>query len=642
MVRFVKKKLQDSKKNKKKLSNPKEKALDTSLDQIEKIQSKNYLLANTGALTLSALGHGLSLASLPLTAYGSESLINRGIKTVSERKIKNDLLNASIILISIGTGHYSIAAFYAWISTLGDLVISHTKSRSQKMLTEVFSIQPTKVWIVRDGIEIEIPIQQVQHGETIVVHSGEIIPVDGELVSGRALVDTHVLTGESIPVEKQTGDQVLASTLVVSGQFAMRVEKAGNETVAGKLGTILQKTSEYKSDAQIKGEYYADWAAKPVLLTGLLSAPFVGAIPALTIISSSPGNVVRTLCSLQTLSSLIYAYKHSILIKNGRVLENLIDIDTFVFDKTGTLTKDEPKVGKIYVMLPELEESDILARACTAERKVDHPIARAIISAAEEKNLQIPVADDSEYRMGYGITVRTKAGELIQVGSARFFVSEKIPISEEVNSLMEQIHANGDSLVLLAIDGQVAGILELKPHFRSEIQNTLDSLRQFKPTQFYIISGDHQNPTKKLAEEFAMDDYFYEVLPEEKGEIIKNLQSQGKKVCFIGDGINDIVAMNQADVSISMHGASTVATDTAQIVLMDGEISHIPSIMKLAYSLDKDLQDSLKVSSLVTGSLVTGAIVFHTTVVSTGIAMAMAFTWGFQRAFARLQDKKES
>jgi Cu2+-exporting ATPase len=307
----------------------------------------------------------------------------------------------------------------------------------------------------------------------------------------------------------------------------------------------------------------------------------MGVIGALAVINTHPKNKMMIIAPLTILSYISLASKQGILIKDGRSLELLRQVDTVVFDKTGTLTEEQPHVGLIHCCAG-YSENKILSYAAAAEYKQNHPLAKAIRQEAENRQLTVPVLEESEYQMGYGFAVKI-AGQSVHVGSGRFLIKEDITIPPDIKQQQVFSHDQGQTLVMVAVDKHIIGAIELIPTIRSEIKAVISRLKQhpnIKAT--YIISGDHEIPTKKMAEELGIDHYFAEILPEKKADIIEQLQQQGHSVCYVGDGINDSIALKKAKVSVSMSGASTVATDTANIILMNKGLSHLISLFDLA------------------------------------------------------------
>jgi Cu2+-exporting ATPase len=301
--------------------------------------------------------------------------------------------------------------------------------------------------------------------------------------------------------------------------------------------------------------------------------------------------------------------QNGILIKDGRALERLSQVDTIVFDKTGTLTLSQPYVGKIHSS-SDYETSEILAYAATAEYKQTHPIALAILGEAQNQQLSLPEINDAEYQIGYGIKVKINQ-QLIQVGSCRFMEKEKISIPSSIKLVEELSNQQGHSLVMVAINNQMIGAIELFPTVRPEAKAVIDKLRQGQIKSMYIISGDQEIPTQKLAQDLGIDHYFAQVLPQNKAEIIEQLQKTGKIVCYIGDGINDAIALKKAQVSISMRGASTVATDTAQIILMSN-LKQLGHLFDFAQEFEKNM-----------------TTIFKTMIAPTVISMGGVFFLGF-------------
>lgn len=273
-----------------------------------------------------------------------------------------------------------------------------------------------------------------------------------------------------------------------------------------------------------------------------------------------------------------------ILIKDGRSLELLNDIDTIVFDKTGTLTIEQPTVSQI-TSLNGLSEEQLLIYAAAAEYKQTHPVAKAILTAAAERQLHVPTIDDAHYEIGYGVKVQLVAdgevGKTIRVGSERFMALEGISIPADIKAQQTACHTHGYSLVMVAIDAELSGTIELRPTIRPEAKEVVERLQAAGKT-VTIISGDHEMPTRQLAEELGIKQYFASTLPENKADLVVQLQQAGKKVCFVGDGINDAIALKKANVSVSLRGATTVATDSAQIVLMNEDLAQLTDLFEVA------------------------------------------------------------
>lgn len=523
-------------------------------------------------------------ASVPYLRLVENSLFKK-------KKIDGYVLYGVADFMALGLGQNIAASFAMGLHHFAHFVIANAKKDSKQSIINIFAKQPNKIWVLRNDVEVEINLAEVKTGDVVVIHSGDLVPVDGVITKGNAVVDQHTLTGESQPVEKTEGDNVYASTQIMGGQLHIQVSTSGNETTAAKIAEILNHSIDSKTHAQLKGEQWADSWNLPVLGLALASMPLLGPVGTAVILNGHIAQSIRVVAPLSTLNYLNIAAHKGILIKDGHALENLYNIDTFLFDKTGTLTSEEPEVGGIVIFQEDYTEKDILYYAAAAECKLQHPIARAIINRAMAMDINLPEINDMDYILGYGVTVQIE-GKLIQVGSHRFIIKEEVSLPDNYHEKMQHANALGHSLVMLAIDKQLVGMLEMHAAVRSEVRTLLTMLRQHGAKQLIIVSGDRQPPTEKLANTLGMDTYFYDILPQDKAEIVKKLQAEGRKVCFIGDGVNDTLAMKQADISISLQGATSVATDTAQIVLMDGSLSRLPELITISQELKQNLHNS--------------------------------------------------
>jgi Cu2+-exporting ATPase len=268
----------------------------------------------------------------------------------------------------------------------------------------------------------------------------------------------------------------------------------------------------------------------------------------------------------------------------------LCQVDTVLFDKTGTLTRERPEVGRV-IAANGFRPLQVLRLAAAAERRFHHPVALAILQKAAEQNLRLPLTDATQYKVGYGITVGID-GHRVRVGSRRFMELEGVPLTREVEEALHEVHREGHTMVMVAVDDQLGGALELRASIRPEVRGIVQRLRERDIRHIAIISGDHEAPTRKLAEELGMDRYFAQVLPADKADYVEKLQREGRKVCFVGDGINDAIALKKANVSISLRGATSIATDTAHVVFMEQSLGKLCELRDIARDLDRNVRNS--------------------------------------------------
>lgn len=582
----------------------------TNIDEPTKVYDRYFRVSiiSLGLAVLTRSTPLLNVVSLGFIIYTCIPILKRGQRQLLERRtVGHDALYSTYIILAFLTRQEMYIALGVFFYHSGAKMLAMNQAMSKPIISSQVNQQSDKIWILQDGIEIEIPLEEVVVDDIVVIRAGEVIPVDGAIIEGMAMIDQHALTGESQPVEKETSDRVFSSTLLVGGQIQIKVTKAGSETTIAKITEILNNTSAYTTSIQLKGERWANIIAMPIVGLTVLTIPTLGLLTATTVVHSTFGNRLRIVAPIGTLNYLHSAFSKGLLIKDGRVIEELDKVDTVLFDKTGTLTHEQPEVGRIISRNDQYSNNQILTYAATAEHKLTHPLALAILKKAEQFGLELPSIEDSSFTMGYGITV-TIDNQLIRVGSARFMEMENIIIPQVITSAIEQSHLEGHSLVLVAIDTEIAGAIQIVSTLRPEVKAVLNGLRKRGIKHISIVSGDHKNPTQKLAESLDMDSYFYEVLPEQKAEIVEQLQQQGKTVCFVGDGINDAIAMNAANVSVSLSGATSIATDTAQAVLMDGSLTHLCELFDISHKLKNNLWRSLILVTIPTVVSLGGAL----------------------------------
>lgn len=550
------------------------------------IASGSFGLSIAGSLFYAPLGPismvGMMYINWDLIKSGYRSLIDKGQPNVG-------LLVASNSILFFVSGHYVVANLATCLWSSYTKLLTKIEDNSKRDFIDVFKKQSRFVWVLFNGIEVETPFESLKSGDIVVIHAGETIPIDGFVTDGTALIDQHILTGESQPAEKGIGDEVFALTVVLSGKLHVHTEKTGDDTTSAQIGQILNQMVDFKTHRQLKARQMADQSIWPTLIVGGISYPFFGPLGPLIINAAMPINKLLIPASFSVLSTFNKASKNGILIKDGRTLELLKRIDTVVFDKTGTLTLELPHVVHIYTC-NNYQNEEVLTYAAAAEHKQNHPIAKAIREKALAMQLPIPEISKASYQVGYGITVMINE-QLVHVGSFRFIERENIPIPTVIKQKQASCHQQGNSLILVAVNNEVSGAIECQPTVRPEAKAVIDSLRQHHGIKsIVIISGDHEAPTRKLAEELGIPHYFAQVLPQDKAKLIVQLQEEGKSVCYVGDGINDAIALKQANVSISLSGASTVATDTAQVILMDGKLDQLKQLFYIAKNFDWNMK----------------------------------------------------
>jgi heavy metal translocating P-type ATPase len=554
-------------------------------------QLNRYLAAagaTLGTAIIGAFYPPVLIVTLATALYSTTLIFRNGYEAiVIERRLRMDVMGSLYFIGAYAGGFFMAGSFGLFAFYLSEKLVMITQDRSQKSLINVFSQQPRTVWLLVEGSEVEVPFESLQSDDVVVLHAGQVVPIDGVIEEGNATIDQHMLTGEAQPVERGVGDRVLTSTMLVGGKIHVRVEQTGEATVAAQIGTMLNSTASFQANIVSKGEQIADISVPPSMLVALVALYFTGYQAMVTVLGSAIGLNIKITAPIAMLNFLNVAAHNGILVKDGRSLELLKAVDTVIFDKTGTLTLEQPHVAQVHICNGYSAE-EVLTFAAAAEHRQTHPVARAILAAAAAQKLALPAIDHAHYDVGYGLRVRLD-GKLIHVGSDRYMAMENIEIPAEIQTLKESAQTQGHSLVMVGIDDKLAGAIELQPTIRPEAAEIVQNLLA-RGLDIYVISGDQEEPTRKLTQTLGIPHYFANTLPENKAAMVEKLQSEGRAVCFVGDGINDSIALKKANVSVSLRGASTAATDTAQVVLMAQSLRQLPYLFDLANEFDSNMK----------------------------------------------------
>lgn len=586
--------------------------------------------------SLTVLSAGIGTLSLPVFTWlslggifyvGKRSIIDAYRLFVTKGTLGVDALSSLIKILLIAHAQILLCSISILIYAFNRKLMHAVKDNSKKKVIDAFRCFPKTVFVLEDAAldpqgqtEIEINLDDVAIGDIVVVKAGESIPVDGVVAFGQGLIDQHILNGETQPVEREAGQTVFAMTVLVAGRIGIRTQRTGEQTTAAQITQALNKTVEYKTDMQLWVESATDKTIAPTILLGAVLSPWIGMANAAAFMYSHPKYKTTLVCSISLLTTLNEASSHGILIRDGRTLELMSDIDTVVFDKTGTLTTEQPQLLSIHTNIG-YDEDTVLQLATAAEHRQTHPIAQAIIQAATSRGLIIPESEKPEYHLGLGLTVQYQ-GKILRVGSLRFIAEQASP-DDALWMEQQQKRQTGHTSIAVALDNQVIGIIELDVQIRPESPTVIHGLRQRGIRHIYIISGDQEAPTARLAEQLGIDDYYAEVLPEQKADIVEKLQQEGRSVCFVGDGINDSIALKKAQVSISLTGASTIAIDSAQVILMDKTLNQLCPFFDLARSSQRNIKSSV---ATVTVPHVLSAATALSAVFQNAFAPAMAIT----------------
>jgi heavy metal translocating P-type ATPase len=545
-------------------------------------------------LSLPVLGMVLGLAmlfELPLSGFVVGLIILVGTRPVYERTINAfqkdgtlaiDLLDGLAITLHTVEGNFFPPALMLGMVEGGEAIRDITARGSERASLDLLSCLGSEALVERNGKEVRIPLDQLEVGERVVVYPGDQIPVDGVVLRGSGLVDQCKLTGESVPITRSVGDEVFASTLLADGFLCIEAERLGHDTRAGVIANLMQAAPVY--DTRISN--YATLAANQLVTPTLVLAALVGTLSgdvsrAISILTLDVGTGIRISVPTTILSALTYAARNGVLIRTGRSIELLSEVDAIVFDKTGTLTQGHAGVNGITVLDPQLDPMQVLCLAASAEQGLTHPVAEAVIRHAHDCGLDLAPCDAWEYHVGLGVEAQIQ-GQHIWVGSHRLMAQQQISL-DHLRQAHPELETGPHSLVYVAAGQTLVGVILYSDPIRAESPAVVQAL-QAQGIEVYMLTGDVGRVAHGVAQalDIPADQVYAEAFPERKVEVVKALHDSGKTVAFCGDGINDSAALAYADVSISFAGASGIARETADVVLMEDDLSGLHTAIAIA------------------------------------------------------------
>jgi Cu2+-exporting ATPase len=538
------------------------------------------------SLTLSSVAVGLcALTEFPLSpwlvAAAALPIFARAGSAIAERGTLNvDVLDAAATTVLAAQGQILTAASMVWLVSLGDFLRDSTVQQSHRSIEQLFDEQRQTAWLLQNGSKRKVRIDELREGNEVAVYAGGYVPVDGVVIEGYGLVEQKILTGESMPVEKAPGAKVYAGTVVSEGKIYVRATGVGRQTAAAKIVQLVRHAPVRETRIQNYAEAFADRVV-PWSFLGAGGALAVGAGSgsAASLLIIDYGTGIRMAAPTTVLASITKAARQGILIKGGRALERLADVDVVVFDKTGTLTLGRPEVVDI-IPHGSARAEEVLSLAAAAEQRFTHPIARAVVRAARERGLAIPERERSTYAIGLGVEA-TVGQRTVHAGCERFMRTHDIDL-RQTESALARLDGASVSPVFIAVDRELVGLLVYADPLGREAPGVVQALRARGVGEVAMLTGDRPEVARRVARSLGIDRFLAEVLPAEKLEFIKGLQNAGRTVAMVGDGVNDSAALAQADVGIAVRGGVDIARETAQVVLVEGNLWKIPRAVDIA------------------------------------------------------------
>ena len=524
-----------------------------------------------------------------------------------EGQLTIDFLDGLAIALHTATGHFFAPSFMLGLVEGGEAIRDMTARGSERASLDLLDCLGKTAFVMRDGQIVEIPTEQVVLGDHVIVYPGDQIPVDGAVLEGTGILDQCKLTGESVPVTRSVGEEVFASTLLVDGTLTILAERCGNNTRAGVIVNLMQSAPVHDTRVENYAAAVANQMVIPTLLIGAGVGIFSGNLNrAIALLTLDFGTGIRVSVPTTILSVLTYAARNGVLIRSGRAIEILAKIDTVVCDKTGTLTIGHAGVNDIDVMADRFSKHEILCYAASAEKGLTHPIAEAIVHHARDEKVALKECEEWEYKVGLGAFAKID-DMIICVGSPRFMKQENIDL-EAYDLRYPDAKVGGQSLVYVAGDGQLLGVIRYSDPPREESKAVIRELKQMGITT-HMLTGDVSRVAHSIAGNLGIDpkNVTAEAFPEKKVEVVKEVHDRGRTVAFCGDGINDSAALAYADVSISFAGATDIARETADVVLMEDDLRGLIMAIKCArQAMDIITQNTLIVAVPNLGALVSG------------------------------------
>jgi Cu+-exporting ATPase len=496
--------------------------------------------------------------------------------------------------------YFETAAIIITLILIGRLLETRTKEKASSAVRKLLDLQPRMARVVRDGKEEEVPVEQVQEGDLFVIRPGERIPTDGKVEEGLSSVDESAVTGESIPVDKSAGSEVIGATINRSGLLKVRATKVGQDTVLSQIIALVEEARTGKAPMQKMADQVAKYFVPAVVAVALSSALawyFIGGI-GLTFSLLAFVSVIIIACpcalGIATPAALMMGAgkgaENGILFKGGEHLEMARKVRTAVFDKTGTLTKGQPEVTDV-IALSDVGEQELLRLAAIAESGSEHPLGQAVVRKAKEKGLVIAGPESFEAVSGHGLRAGY-ADHMIMIGNRKMMADNGIAVAEQVNSTMSRLETDGKTAVLVSVDGRLSGIIAMADTVKGNAREAIDALKQMG-IEVIMLTGDNERTARAIAGRLGIDRVIAQVLPQQKEEVVSKLKSEGKVVAMVGDGINDAPALARADLGIAIGSGTDVAKETGGIILIKNDLRDVVSAFELGRKTVSKIKQNL-------------------------------------------------
>ena len=511
----------------------------------------------------------------------------KGLKCLARRKIEVPVLDATAIGVSVIRGDFSTAGSVMFLLGVGELLEEWTHKKSVGDLARSMSLNVKKVWLKKEEQEVLVNASDIRPGDTVVVHMGNVIPFDGEVTGGEGMVNQASLTGESLPVRRETGKTVYAGTVLEEGELEIFVKAVSGSTRFEKIVTMIEDSEKLKSALESKAEHLADKLVPYTLLgTGIVGLVTRNATKALSVLMVDFSCALKLAMPIAVLSAIREAGQHGITVKGGKYLEAVAEADTIVFDKTGTLTKAKPTVKEV-VVFGDYPEDEALRIAACLEEHFPHSMAKAVVDAAKKRKLyHEEMHSKVEYIVAHGISSYIEEKKVV-IGSSHFvFEDETCTVRPEMREKFDALSPEYSHLYL-AINGELTAVICIEDPLREEAEDMVRLLKAEGLKKVVMMTGDSERTAASIARRVGVDEYYSEVLPEDKARFVEREKASGRKVIMIGDGINDSPALSAADAGIAISDGAEIAREIADITIAADDLRVIVTLKKLANAMMK-------------------------------------------------------
>ena len=542
-----------------------------------------------------------------ITGVKSVKYIYQGIHTLLQRKIEVPVLDATAIGVSMFRGDISTAGSVMFLLGIGEILEEWTHKKSVDDLARSMSLNISRVWLCNDGQEMLVPTTKIQTGDLVRVHMGNMVPFDGTVAEGEAMVNQASLTGESEPVRKYIESTVYAGTVVEEGELTIRVKETNGSSKFDKIVTMIEESEKLKSGLESKAEHLADRLVPYTLLgtgiTYLLTRNITKAISVLMVDFSC---ALKLAMPISVLSAIREASNYHVTVKGGRYLEAMAEADTIVFDKTGTLTKAQPTVKQV-VAFNGMSENELLRIAACLEEHFPHSMAKAVVQAAIDRHLvHEELHSKVEYIVAHGISSKINDKKVV-IGSYHFvFEDEKCAVPDGMMEAFDKLPSECSHL-FMAIDHELAAVICIEDPLREEAAAVVRKLKGTGISKVVMMTGDSDRTAKAIATRVGVDEYYSEVLPEDKASFVEEEKKAGRKVIMIGDGINDSPALSAADIGIAISDGAEIAREIADITVGADSLNELVTLKLISDGLMKRIHKNYRfIVGFNTGLIVLG------------------------------------